>query len=222
MFGEKKEKNVLLIDDDEDTYIFISVLLGRGKRFRYHLEWASTFEKGLRAVRENKYDAILLDYTLDNAKTGVEFLIEAAVDTERMPFIMLTQYDDNELDMRLLQHGAMDYVLKSTCRVEDLERILHYAIERKAMIDELKIQCDKSKKVSADFAEFIDIVATDFVPHIKKIDEDVMSILRLKPHTKVSKVAQGISQENKKIQKIIHSFQELDLSGSCPVKKRIL
>ena len=67
---------ILLIDDDEDDFIHIRDLLADVRSSSYIVTWKFSYNEGLKAVREQNFDACLLDYQLGE-KTGLDLLIEA-------------------------------------------------------------------------------------------------------------------------------------------------
>src|ERR1700731_3144835 len=99
---------ILLIDDDEDSYVITRQLLSRVEGSAFELEWVDTYEAGLAALRRTGYDACLLDYQL-GARDGLELLHEATAEGCRAPIIMLTGQCDNEIDLQALRAGAADY-----------------------------------------------------------------------------------------------------------------
>ena len=63
---------VLLIDDDEDEYAVIREMLAETGATKYDLDWAGTYNDGLKAISQSKYDVVLIDYRLGEKKwTGI-------------------------------------------------------------------------------------------------------------------------------------------------------
>lgn len=122
-----RSTKVLLVDDDEDEFVLLSRLLGGAGRFE--LEWASGYDAGLARVLEGRHDAVLLDYRL-GSRDGLELLEEAGRRGARAPIIMLTALGDRELDLRAMNLGAADYLVKGKLGAAEVERALRYAVER--------------------------------------------------------------------------------------------
>lgn len=120
---------VLLIDDEEDSFVLSRALLSRSKRASYRLDWASDYQSGLAFVRQAVHDAYLVDYRLAG-QTGVELIREAMAQGSVGPFIVLTNEADHNVDIDALQAGASDYLNKGLLNEEMLERSLVYAVER--------------------------------------------------------------------------------------------
>jgi len=49
---------VLVLDDNEDDFAFVKVLLGKSVLCRYELEWAATEQAALEAIRETRESII--------------------------------------------------------------------------------------------------------------------------------------------------------------------
>lgn len=119
---------VLLVDDDEDERVLLERML-RGAAVPLALEWARDYETGLTRVLEGAHDAVLLDYRL-GSRDGIELLEEAGRRGARAPIIMLTALGDRELDLRAMNAGAADYLVKGRLDAAQVERSLRYAVER--------------------------------------------------------------------------------------------
>ena len=104
---------ILLIDDDDDSYVITRGLLSQVQGAAINLEWAGTYEAGLAALRRGEYDACLLDYRL-GARDGLELLREALAEGCRPPIIMLTGQSDHDIDLQAMRAGAADYLVKDT------------------------------------------------------------------------------------------------------------
>jgi two-component system cell cycle sensor histidine kinase/response regulator CckA len=123
-----RSTKVLLVDDDEDEFVLLTRLLAGGAA-RFELEWASDYDTGLARVLEGSHDAVLLDYRL-GSRDGLELLEEAGRRGARTPIIMLTALGDRELDLRAMNLGAADYLVKGKLGSAEVERAVRYAVER--------------------------------------------------------------------------------------------
>lgn len=119
---------VLLIDDDEDDYILTRELFSLLKTGNYKLDWSSSFDEGLTIASRGEYHVCLVDYCLGE-RTGVE-LIRAARDRRlTTPMILLTGVGDYDVDVKAMQAGATDYLVKDETSPARLERTLRYAVQ---------------------------------------------------------------------------------------------
>jgi CheY-like chemotaxis protein len=86
----------LLVEDDEEDFLFLRDLFSKvgGQRFRLHR--VSTYDAGLEAARRSHYDVYLLNYCLDE-HNGLELLRELDRDGRGVPVILLTADGDRAL-----------------------------------------------------------------------------------------------------------------------------
>jgi FixJ family two-component response regulator len=126
---------VLLIDDDEDSYVITRDLLAQVKAAPIHLEWASTFEAGLQAMLRAEHAAYLVDYRL-GARDGLELLRTAVAGGCRAPIIIMTGQGDHAVDVQAMTEGAADYLVKGQVNGAVIERSIRYAIERSRAADQ--------------------------------------------------------------------------------------
>jgi two-component system cell cycle sensor histidine kinase/response regulator CckA len=120
--------NVLLIDDDEDDYILTRELLSETKVGKYELDWASSYEKGLKVAGRGEHQVCLVDYRLGE-HSGVQLIREARESGLTTPMILLTGQGSHEVDVEAMEAGAIGYLVKDESATERLERTLRYAIE---------------------------------------------------------------------------------------------
>jgi signal transduction histidine kinase len=128
---------VLLVDDDEDDCVITRDLLGEIDRDRFQLEWAATYEDGVRAIDRREHDLYLFDYRL-GGRNGVDLLHHTVECQCAAPVILLTGHDDRETDVQAMKAGASDYLVKGQIDAQTLERSIRYAIERKQVEEELR------------------------------------------------------------------------------------
>lgn len=130
------ETRILLIEDD---LAFTALILAYLSEFpNVKLDSASTLTKGLEHVRNEPYDAILLDLNLSDSR-GVVTLKTVREHAPRVPIVVLTSTDEDDLAIQLLHHGAEEYVVKSSVRLNKLVRIIKVAIERKRVSERLSL-----------------------------------------------------------------------------------
>ncbi len=123
---------VLLVEDDEDDHLLIRDLLGEMVETEYSLDWAASYDEGLRRIASGHYDLCLLDYRL-GAQSGLDFLRELRWLDYLVPVILLTGQGDRELDLQAAQLGAWDYLSKQELALcpRLLERAIRYGIASK-------------------------------------------------------------------------------------------
>ena len=121
---------VLLVEDNPGDARLLreAVAEVRGPEF----EWVTVERLGeaLRRLREERFDVVLLDLSLPDAR-GFETFARAAEEAPNLPIVVLTGLDDEELAVRTVQAGAQDYLVKAHVDGHPLVRAIRYAIERR-------------------------------------------------------------------------------------------
>lgn len=124
---ERRELNVLYIEDNEDDLIMVRDLVHPS---RIRLTWAKTIAAA-RALLGNKiYDLVLLDYSLPDGN-GLSFLEEMGWSAPGVPVVVLTGHKDEALAISALQKGAANFVLKDEMS-RDLVSAIEEAVERRS------------------------------------------------------------------------------------------
>lgn len=123
---------VLVVEDREDDFHFLSHVFRHTRNPAYRLEWAPTYAEGLAAVLRHDHDIALFDYSL-GAETGVDLLREVQAAGSTMPVILLTGHDSPEIDEAAMRAGAVDFLSKSTLDHVHLERAVRYALRQAEM-----------------------------------------------------------------------------------------
>src|SRR5262245_15641599 len=127
---------VLLVDDDEDSYLLTRHHLSKISAEKLALDWAPNYEKGLALIAECRHDVYLLDYRL-GARTGIDLLQEALRIGCKAPMIMLTT-ENPEVDAEAMRLGAADFLSKDKLDSALLERSIRYSIKHFKTLQQLR------------------------------------------------------------------------------------
>jgi Flp pilus assembly CpaE family ATPase len=124
-----KTLTVLLIEDSQEYAALVQQWLSSKTDIEFVLDRADSLMAGLARLARGGVDAILLDLGLPDSQGPGTF--EA---TRRrafgVPIIILSGDDTESVALQLVQQGAQDYLVKSSCNRELLVRTLQYAIGR--------------------------------------------------------------------------------------------
>ncbi len=145
---------ILIIEDDEDDFFITKTLLRRARSMTADVTWKRTFEDGIEAMIEEPFDVILVDYRL-GAHTGLDVLDRAHDAGVTVPIILLTGQGDLEVDIRAMERGAADYLVKGSIDELLLERSIRYARERADQAARIREQAgllDKAKDAICVYA----------------------------------------------------------------------
>jgi signal transduction histidine kinase/HPt (histidine-containing phosphotransfer) domain-containing protein len=119
---------VLLIEDDEDDYILTRELLSEVKGGKYALDWASSYEEGLKVAGRGQYHVCLVDYRLGE-RSGVQLIREAREAQLTTPMILLTGQGNHDVDVEAMEAGATGYLIKDETAAGRLDQSIRYAVE---------------------------------------------------------------------------------------------
>ncbi|MBU0674783.1 MAG: EAL domain-containing protein [Proteobacteria bacterium] len=131
-----KPVSILLVDDDEDDFILTRDLIQEIPEASFQLTWRADFDSALEEIKQNRHDLYLFDYRL-GAKTGLDLLHEAFVAGCVAPIILLTGQGDREIDLKAMEKGAADFLIKGQINSQILERSIRYSLERYKAKEEL-------------------------------------------------------------------------------------
>jgi PAS domain S-box-containing protein len=145
---------VLLIEDAEFDYLLTRRMLSSVPGQTFELEWASSWQAGIEAIRRASYDVCLLDFRI-NGGDGLELLKEARQSGCRAPVIVLTGVADYRLDVEAMQLGAADYLVKDQLTPALLERSIRYAITEARTTDELRRQQQEARSSELRFRSVV-------------------------------------------------------------------
>jgi signal transduction histidine kinase/DNA-binding response OmpR family regulator len=149
---------VLLIDDDEDDFILTGELLSAVRAGDYLLDWASSYEEGLRVAGLKKHHVCLVDYQLGE-RNGIQLIREARKSRLTTPMILLTGQGDYDVDLEAMRAGATDFLLKDETSPARLERTIRYAvqlnIERAQLLSQLESEKTRLAEIFTHAPAFI-------------------------------------------------------------------
>ncbi len=137
---------ILLIDDDEDDFTIVADMLVRAGKTRFSLDWVQTYDEGLEAISRGDHDVYLLDYFM-GSHNGIELLKKAVEDGCKAPVIFLTAHGNYLIDLKAMEAGASDYLVKGEFTFPVLERSIRYSLTSKRIEQELKEHRDNLEEL---------------------------------------------------------------------------
>ncbi len=146
--------NILVVEDNDVDRILIESLLRKESNCVFKIVCVRNLFSAKKAVEQNSYDAILLDLNLDDSK-GDQTLKDIRSYAIDIAIVVVTGEYQDDLGIRLLACGAQDFLIKGKYNGYILNKVLHYAVERKRMEMELwqvhqqLIQAEKMKVVGS-------------------------------------------------------------------------
>ena len=128
---------IAIVDDDEDDFFIITSYIKAIPVANLHVDWISDYQTAVGKIKEEAYNIYFIDYRLGN-ETGLTLLQEAMAMGCEDPIVLLTGKGNREIDIKAMQSGATDYLVKSELNTEKLERCIRYSLERANVLKELK------------------------------------------------------------------------------------
>lgn len=118
---------VLVVDDEQD---FLETLVNRLKKRDIDTFGAASGEKALKIMKDDLFDAVVLDIKMPGGMDGIETLREIKKIQPLAEIILLTGHGSVETSIEGLKLGAFDYLLKPI-KLEELLVKLSLAFEKK-------------------------------------------------------------------------------------------
>lgn len=125
---ENEKINILFIDDSQTIQSFIKNLL---KPIGYNIELASNGKEALSKLSQVRYDIIITDYEMPKIN-GYEFINRIKSDEmyHRIPIIVLTSIDDDQLREELIKTGVTSYLIKNSNTFKNLNNEIRKILDK--------------------------------------------------------------------------------------------
>ena len=180
--GLSQDIKVLLIEDNLAEARLLKEILKGNEKKEFHLVNVSRLSEAISLLQQTNFDVILLDLTLPDSQ-GLESLAPLLITAPKLPIVVLTNTNDDNLALAALRQGAQDYLIKREVSLEILTRSLCYAIERKQMEEALREsnealkmsviertnQLEKAQELNQLKTEFVSMLSHDFRNPLNKI-----------------------------------------------------
>ena len=132
-----KSLTILVVEDNPGDFDLISEYLSDVNWIAYDLIPCASLQQAKEKLLVNTLDAVLLDLSLPDS-TGIGTVSNMRSLSERLPIIVLTGIDNDEVGEQSIQQGAQEYLAKNELNGRLLSRVIKYAIKRKQM--DLKLE----------------------------------------------------------------------------------
>ncbi|MFK7801495.1 MAG: PAS domain S-box protein, partial [Anaerolineae bacterium] len=150
-----KQIRILLIEDDEDDYIITKELLLEDESSkRFEIVWTTSPSEGLNLILDESFDVYLIDLYLGRYN-GLDIIAEGITGGCKKPLILLTGSGDQDHDLRALEIGAADYLIKGQFSADTLKRSIQYAIRHRETLSALALSEARYRAVIESQTELI-------------------------------------------------------------------
>ena len=133
----KTVNRILLIDDDKVDRTMVRRALEKSG-LEHDLVEAPDGANGLRCAKEQAFACVLLDYRLPDVDAFGLLTVLLSPEGGGQAVLMLTGEADQEIAIRLMRAGALDYLTKAEVTPSSLARAIRYAKARREFLAELK------------------------------------------------------------------------------------
>jgi PAS domain S-box-containing protein len=131
--------SLLLVEDNPaDAYLLID-MLEEAELEQWGVIHAKTLKLAIEALNRQSFDVILLDLSLPDSK-GLNTITNIRHVAPNIPIVVLTGTDDRQLALQAVAQGAQDYLVKGKISTDVLVRVIHYAIERGKILQQLQTE----------------------------------------------------------------------------------
>src|SRR4029077_6599095 len=122
--------NLLLIEDNPADARLIRRMLVDPRVGAFQVEWVENLSDGLKRLGKGGIGAILADLGLPDSR-GLQTLDKLLLAAPRVPILVVSGLDDEDIGEQAVQHGAQDYLPKGHLDRYTLSRAVRNMIDRK-------------------------------------------------------------------------------------------
>lgn len=128
----KEKYSVLIVEDNLDLHEILRRIL---EKEGFKTKFVTTSEQSLQLLKNEKFDAVLLDYQLapDSSRDGIETLKEIRKDNINVATIIMTAYGTQDLAIEAIKNQSDDFLIKPI-DYANLGKILRETIKRRREI----------------------------------------------------------------------------------------
>ena len=162
---------ILYVEDNPDDQMILSRSLKEKMPINFDLITVETGTEGLKKIKEDNFDQIILDYRLPDM-TGLEVVQELQKKNIKTPIIFVTSKGNEKVAVEAMKLGVRDYIVKEE-------------IGSKRLVESIKEIIMKSSLPETVDIETATYIATLFAKH-PTIKIESTSALRSKPKSEIS------------------------------------
>lgn len=144
---------LLVIEDNLGDATLLRDMLNEHASHRTDITHVSTMHEAELFLASNHADMILLDLGLPDSQ-GIDAIRRVRASAPRVPLVVLTGWDDDDLAAQALHEGSQDYLVKGQIDGKILSRTFRHSIERKSMeldLEGIRIAALESVRLKAEF-----------------------------------------------------------------------
>ena len=165
---------IAIIEDDEDDFLIIKEYISDIEGKSFIVDWFQDYQAAIDAIKNKEYHLYFVDYFLGH-KTGLDLLDAAAELNCDRPIVLLTGLGNKAIDIKAMERGATDYLVKTDLSTEKLERCIRYSLERSNFLKELKTRETKYRNLFENSKDAVFITDNDL--NFSEVNEAAVQLL---------------------------------------------
>lgn len=134
---EEESLRVLLVEDNRADAVLLQEMLVRAQPGHFDIIWEDRLGKASARLEGQAFDVVLLDLSLPDSQglATLEAIHGVAV---TVPIVVVTGAEDENLALQAIRQGAQDYLVKGTLSARGMARVIHYAVDRRRVEENLR------------------------------------------------------------------------------------
>jgi PAS domain S-box-containing protein len=152
--------HLLLVEDNPSYSDYISTELAGGLR-SFRVTHAGSLAAALPLLAAGGIDVVLLDLALPDSD-GIGTLHRVQVAAADVPIVVLSGIRSQQIAAAAVQAGAQDYLVKSEISGAVVERVVHYAIDRRAA-EMRRRQAEEAQRVADQRFQLLSSASNDII-----------------------------------------------------------
>jgi diguanylate cyclase (GGDEF)-like protein/PAS domain S-box-containing protein len=145
---------LLLIDDDPEDARLVREALADASDGPFEIEWVTRLSDGLERVSRSGIQAVLLNMFLSDSN-GIETLEKVLLAAPRIPILLLSSIDDEDIARHAAQRGRQDYLRIDHLNSYSLPQALRNLIDRKAVEEALFMEKERAQVTLNSIADAV-------------------------------------------------------------------
>lgn len=170
--------NILLVEDNFPDYFILKKQFEKLQNISINLTHVTTCREAIVYLQKNLFDVILLDLSLPDSH-NLDTVKTIYHHSQDIPILVLTGLDDEVTAIASVREGAQDYLVKGEINLDNLQRSIRYAIERKQRLKEITILNKKLLTSNQELDNYAHIVSHDLKQPLQTILASSQLILHI-------------------------------------------
>jgi signal transduction histidine kinase len=209
---DKSNYSILIVEDNPGDFELIEEFL-REQMGTPAITHAQNYKEAKASLSDEKinFNIILLDLSLPD-RTGARLIEDIVYESNNVPVIVLTGYDDFAFGVKSISLGVSDYILKDELTSLTLYKTIIYSLERRKIVSSLE---ESEKRVRSFARQMSEVVEEERARIAREIHDEFgqqlsgikMSLSALKKSTRTQTDMEPIIETI--VNEVNHSIQSL-------------